>query len=140
MNDPSGTNEQALREALSHFNDRIEDYLVDPETPVHPFWADDVELVNFEPSPFPGTFRGPDALRRWTSEIFGDFTDSSMEVVELEEEGDRLAVRMRASGRGRSSGIPVKLDWGVLFTMRDGKCVRADSDASYERTLERLRA
>jgi hypothetical protein len=74
-----GPHEKALREAFSDFNERLEDYLVDPDTPIPPFWADDIELINFEPSPFPGTYRGHDGMRQWASDIFSDFTDISYE-------------------------------------------------------------
>jgi len=135
-----GLHEQALRQALADFSDRIVAYLTNPEEPVHPFWAEDVVLINFEPSPFPGTYRGHEGVRQWTRDLFADFTDSRMEVLEVIEEGDRMAVRMSASGSGRSSGIPVSLEWGCLLTMRGGQCIQAASDISYERTLERLRA
>ena len=140
MESRAGTHEQALREAIGDFNDRIAAYLADPEEPVHSFWADEVEFINFEPSPFPGTYRGHAGVRQWTRDLFADFTDSRMDVLEVLEEGDRMAVRMSASGSGRSSGIPVSLEWGCLLTMRDAQCIQAASDISYERTLERLRA
>jgi ketosteroid isomerase-like protein len=135
-----GPNEQALREAFADFNERLEDYLVDSDAPLHPLWAEDVEFVNFEPSPFPGTYRGHDGVRRWTREIFGDFTEAKLEILDVVEEGDRIAAHLKLSARGRSSGIPGVLEWGCLFTMREGLFVRAASDISYERTMERLRA
>jgi ketosteroid isomerase-like protein len=135
-----GAHEEALREAISLFNDRLDAYLADPNAPIDPFWADDVELINFEPSPFPGTYRGHEGLRRWAQDMFGDLTDGRIDAVEIVEEGDRMAVRMKLSGSGRSSGIPGSLEFGSLLSMRDGKCIQAASDISFERTLERLRA
>jgi ketosteroid isomerase-like protein len=133
-----GSHEQGFRDALSWFNERIDAYLVDPNAPIDPFWADDVELVNFEPSPFPGTYHGHDGLRRWTKDLFGDLTDGRLDALEIVELGDRMAVRFKLTARGRSSGIPGSFEFGSLITMRDGKCVRAASDITFERTLERL--
>ena len=140
MTASAGPNESAFREAIADFNDRILDYVEDREEPVHSFWADDVEFINFEPSPFPGTYRGHEGVRRWTRDVFGEFTDTRLDVLEVVEEGDRMAVRMKVTGRGRSSGIGGSLEWGSLLTMRDDQCIRAASDITYERTLERLRA
>lgn len=140
MTTAPGSNVQALREAIADFTERIEEYVADPDTPIPPFWADDIEFVNFEPSPFPGTYRGHEGMRRWASDLFSDFTHSKLEISDVAEEGDRLAARLKLSARGRSSGIPGVLVWGCLFTMRGGKCVRAASDISYERTMDRLRA
>jgi hypothetical protein len=66
MSPGQGPHEQTLRAAVEHFNDTLAQLLADPEFPIPDFWAEDVELVNFEPSPFPGTYRGHDGLRRWT--------------------------------------------------------------------------
>jgi ketosteroid isomerase-like protein len=138
MSPGQGPHEQTLRAAVEHFNDTLAQLLADPEFPIPDFWAEDVELVNFEPSPFPGTYRGHDGLRRWTEDLFGAFGDARLDVLDVVEEGNQLAVQMKLTARGRSSGIPGSLAWGCLVTMRDGQCVRAASDVSYERTLERF--
>jgi len=133
-----GANEAGLNEALEYFNDTLERVLAGEELPLHPFLSPDCELVNFEPSPFPGTYRGEEGFRRWTHDLFDDFTDARIEAVEVVPDGDLMAVRMRLSGKGRSSGIEGSFEWGCLISVENGLCTRAASDPTFERTLERL--
>ncbi len=137
---PLGPNEQILRDLADYFNANLERVLADEEVPIDRYMSEDVELINFEPSPFPGTYRGHEGFVRWTQDLFGDFTEGRVELLEMREEGDLVAVKLRMSGRGRGSGAAGALEWGSLFTMRDRVCIRAASDPSYEMTLERLEA
>ena len=130
--------QQQLREAIEHFNKNLGRYLSSDEDPLHDFWAEDVEFINFEPSPFPGTYRGHDGLRQWTRDLFGDLRESRVDALEIVEDGELMAVRMNLTGKGRSSGIAGTLEWGSLLTTRDGRCIQAASDVSFERTLERF--
>lgn len=41
--------------------------------------------------------------------------------------GDRVLVLTRQTARGKTSGLPVELELGDLFTLSDGKIVRYDS-------------
>jgi ketosteroid isomerase-like protein len=92
----------------------------------------------FEPSPFPGTYRGHDGLRRWTQDLFSDLRNARLDVLEVIEDGDLMAVRMKLTAIGRASGIEGSFEWGSLVSVRDGDCVRAASDVTFERTLERF--
>jgi ketosteroid isomerase-like protein len=133
-----GPHEKAMREALDHFNENLERLLADEDVEFHPFLAPDIEFINYEPSPFPGTYRGYDGLRRWTHDLFDPFADARWDAIEVVEDGDLMAVKMRVTGRGRSSGAPFTGDWGSLVEIRDGRCIRAASDTTFERTLERF--
>jgi ketosteroid isomerase-like protein len=133
-----GPHERALREASAYFNENLERFLAGEDVPIHPIWAEDVEIVNFEPSPFPGTYHGHDGLLQWTHDLFDELTDARIDMIEMREDGDLVAARLRLSGRGRASGAEGSFDWGALFEMRDGRLIRASSDPTYEQTLERF--
>ena len=137
--DAPSPNQEALLEAARYFNDNLDRMLAGENVPVPNFWSPEVELVNFEPSPFPGTYRGHDGLVQWTRDIFGDFTEGQVDVLEVVEEGDLMATRLKLSGKGRGSGIEGSLVWGALVEMQNGQCVRVSSDPTFEETLARLR-
>lgn len=123
---------------IEKFNGDLPGFLEGEKVPVDPFWAPDAVLINFEPSPFPGTYHGHEGVRKWTQDIFGEYSEGRVDVIEVEERGDLMAVHLKLTARGRVSGIEGSFEWGSLLTMRDGRCVHAASDAGYERTLERL--
>lgn len=131
-------NEQALREANEYFNANLERALAGEDLPLPEIWSPEIEISNFEPSPFPGTYHGHEGLRQWTRDLFSDFTDGKVETLEVVEDGDLMAVHLQIVAKGRISGIPVSLEWGGLFEFRDGRCVKVTADAEWERTLERL--
>ena len=137
--DAPSPNQQAVLEALRYFNATLEGVLAGEDVPIPEFWSPEVELVNFEPSPFPGTYRGHDGLRQWTRDIFGDFTDGKLEILEFVEDGDRLATKFKLSATGKGSGIEGSFEWGALVEMRDGRCMRISSDPTWEEALARLR-
>jgi hypothetical protein len=132
----AGPNEQNLREGTAYLNANLERILAGEDVPVGEYFTEDTVLINFEPSPFPGTYRGHEGLARWTHDIFDEFTEGRIELLEVREEGDLAAARMQLSGRGRASGIQGSFEWGALFTMRDGLCARAESHPTFEQTLQ----
>jgi ketosteroid isomerase-like protein len=90
-------------------------------------FANDCEIV-FSTSWFPdaGTYKvGWEAVRAWT-----DFTDAWEEfevgVDQIVDAGEYVVALVRNRGRGRASGADVDAEVGGVFTVRDGKIVRAD--------------
>ena len=128
-----------MLEANELFNSAIPLMLAGENVPVPDFWSPEVEITNFEPSPFPGTYRGHEGLFKWAQDFLGDFDEGRVDVVDVEERGNLIAAKLQMTGRGHGSGIPVTLVWGALFEMRDGRCVRISADSDYERALQRLR-
>jgi ketosteroid isomerase-like protein len=136
---PASENVRALREATEFFNSNLERALEGEDVPMPEVWSPDIVISNFEPSPFPGTYHGHEGLRQWTRDLFTDFTEGRVELLEMVEGDELIAVHMRIDAKGRTSGIPVTLEWGGLFEFQDGQCVKVTADAEWERTLERLR-
>ena len=87
-------------------------------------FASDVITVRDATLPDFATYEGPEgalqSLLEW-SESFDDFEQTPLEYIDA---GDRVLSRVRQSGRGASSGVPVTVDVWMVFTFRDGKIVR----------------
>jgi ketosteroid isomerase-like protein len=86
------------------------------------FWHPDVDWRAVEGAADDvGVIRGPAALGRYYQDWLDMFEDLRAEVVEvIAEAGDRVAVVVRNSGRGRTSGVPTKGRYFVVCTVRDG--------------------
>lgn len=69
-------------------------------------------------------FKGPEGA----IEFFREWTESwdDLEVTwDLHEAGeDRVLALIEMSGRGRESGVPVEMQFGQLWTFREGRAVR----------------
>jgi ketosteroid isomerase-like protein len=59
------------------------------------------------------------AIRRWN----GTWSDWKMEVAELIDVGDRVLAVVRASGRGKGSGVDVAQQTFWTFGLRDRQIV-----------------
>jgi ketosteroid isomerase-like protein len=91
-------------------------------------YAEDVVLV-VRPDAFlgAGTFEGRDAVGRWFGDWFSSFEpDYRFEFEEMRDLGDVVFLAASHRGRGRSSGAEVNGCTGYLYTVRDGKIVRAE--------------
>ena len=132
-------NVQRLLEAGARFNEAIPIILAGEQVPVPEIYSPDVVFTNFEPSPFPGTYHGYDGMHQWTRDLMSDFQDGQINVLDLEEDGNRIATKLEFKGTGRKSGIEAALIWGALFHFEEGTIVRADGYATYEEALEHLR-
>jgi ketosteroid isomerase-like protein len=91
-------------------------------------YADDVVLV-VHPDAFleSGTFVGREAVGRWFANWFNTFEPGySFEIEEARDLGDVVYLDATHRGRGRNSGVEVHGRTGYLYTVRDGKIVRAE--------------
>jgi ketosteroid isomerase-like protein len=91
-------------------------------------YADDVELV-VDAGAFleSGTFSGREAVGEWFGNWFATFEPGyRFEIDEARDLGDRVLLIASHSGRGRASGAEVRGETGYLYTVRDGKIVRAE--------------
>jgi ketosteroid isomerase-like protein len=81
-------------------------------------------------------YRGHEGLRSWYTDTFEAFEELRGEWSEFRDLGDRVLVLGRAKARGRGSGMELDSPMGWVFTMRDGKVVRAEGYLSRAETLE----
>jgi ketosteroid isomerase-like protein len=89
------------------------------------FWSEEIEWRAVEGAlDDVGVMRGPDAVRAYYEGWTHLFDDLRAEVVEvLYEDGARVAVAVRNSGRGRSSTAPTAGRYYVACVVRGGRIV-----------------
>jgi ketosteroid isomerase-like protein len=95
------------------------------------------DIVSFRapPLPDPQNYHGPAGVMQmyedWTAE-FGEF---DMEVLRVDEVGDRVIVEMDQHGTGRTSGAPVAARFWFVFSVTDGMIARQEVYGSREQAL-----
>ena len=88
---------------------------------------DVVVVVGPDMSAEPDVYRGHDGARRYFRGFDGVVDDVRYAVDETFEVGDCVIARMRVTGRGTSSGIPVVLEAVTAFWLRAGKIFRIEA-------------
>jgi ketosteroid isomerase-like protein len=81
-------------------------------------------------------YRGHAGFRSWFAETQVAFEALSTELTEFRDLGDRVVGLGRIRARGRESGVELDSATGWLFTLRDGKIVRAEGWLDPRRALE----
>jgi ketosteroid isomerase-like protein len=71
-----------------------------------------------------GEWHGVDAMWAACIEWLRTWDELRVEPERFIDLGERVLVLARQTGRGKQSGLPVELEVGDLFTLRDGKIVR----------------
>jgi uncharacterized protein len=70
------------------------------------------------------TYRGQDEVRRGFAEWLGAWDTHRFELQEMLDHGDHVVVGGMQIGRGRGSGVEVRLPTFHVFTLRNGKVTR----------------
>jgi ketosteroid isomerase-like protein len=99
-------------------------------------WSED--CVGYPPRdwPEPGPFRGREELREvfnsWNI-AFGEDWTTHMAIKEIRDLGEgRVLLEFEFATSGVESGLPVDQELASIFTVRDGKIVRADYFMDHE--------
>jgi ketosteroid isomerase-like protein len=82
------------------------------------------------------TYHGPGEVREFLREWAGAFDDFRVEAGEAIDAGDRIAVHVHQSGRGKETGAEVDNRVWQVFTFQDGKIVHCHGYATREGALE----
>jgi len=95
----------------------------------------------------PGGLRGPEAVRRQLSMVFGAFPDLHVEIEQILASGDHVVSRLRLTGthQGTYAGIGPTgkaVSWGVctVSQIRNGKAIRSRGYADNASLFEQLGA
>ena len=64
------------------------------------------------------SFIGGDGFTRFMSQWTESFDDWAFETLELFDAGDNVVARIRQRARGKASGTPVDLVFGMVFRLR----------------------
>jgi ketosteroid isomerase-like protein len=83
-----------------------------------------------------GVYRGHDGLRRFFHAYHEAWEDITYEAAELIDAGDQVVSIDTEQARGRASGVDVDLTQYAVWTVRDGKIVRAVWFATRAEALE----
>jgi ketosteroid isomerase-like protein len=105
---------------------------------VEAFWHPDIEWRAVAGAADDvGPIHGRAALRRYYQDWVDTLDDLRADLEEvLAEKGDRVAVTMRNSGRGRASGVVTEGRYHVACTVRDGLIVSGREYATREEAIE----
>jgi ketosteroid isomerase-like protein len=102
------------------------------------FVAEDVE-IHPDASRWPDAkpFRGREEYRRFDADIDKDFEGGAkLEIKEIFATGDRVVARTDWGGRGRASGIDLRVDLTTIFTVRDGRIAKIEFFFDHAQALE----
>jgi ketosteroid isomerase-like protein len=74
----------------------------------------------------PQTYHGHEGVRRYFDSFYDAVDEIKLEAKEFIPLGERVLVPFRMTARGRASGIEASMEAVQVWTLRDGKAIRAD--------------
>jgi ketosteroid isomerase-like protein len=80
--------------------------------------------------------RGPATVRSFFRSWIGAFEEWGFEAEQLTDGGDAVIARIRQWGRGKASGAVVENSFWQVWTLHDGKAVRATHHRTESEALE----
>lgn len=83
----------------------------------------------------PGTYRGPDGIRRWFDEFHEAMEEVRLEPHEFREVGEWIVVPFSIVATGRSTGLEVEQRAVQAWQLRDGQAYRLLLFADLEEAL-----
>ena len=90
---------------------------------------------------FPGfapTYRGPEGMRRFYETMLEAWESFQIEVVETIEDEDALITRVQFTGRGKTSGVEVDLEFAHGFHFDGEQVTHLVSRGSVEEVRARI--
>jgi ketosteroid isomerase-like protein len=111
----SAENVEVVRRAYEHFLETGEpsEEFIAPEF----VW----DMSTFGNWPERQTYEGIEGTRQFLSDWVGAWEDWRLEVKELVDAGDNVVAIVHQSGRSKTTGLPVDMDFAQIWTIRDGK-------------------
>jgi uncharacterized protein len=83
----------------------------------------------------PGTYRGPDGVRRWFAEFYEAMDEVRLQPHEFHEVGEWVLVPFTIIARGRSTGLEVEQNAVQAWRLREGKAIRLELFAELQEAL-----
>jgi ketosteroid isomerase-like protein len=82
------------------------------------------------PPDFPvrGVYKGHDGVRLWCDQVFDIFDGPRVEpgeIVDVHDDGTTVLMLLRATGTASYTEMRIDYEWGAVWTIRDGKLLRA---------------
>ena len=85
-------------------------------------------------------YRGPHAFRDLITDLGEALDDYTLTCERVVDAGDRAVTAVRVEAAGHNSGLPVTMDAWMVWTLRDGLAVRAESYKDLDEALRAARA
>ena len=95
------------------------------------------DMSHFRGWPEQQTYEGIDGARAFLRAWTDAWEDWELEVESLQEVGDQVLAIMHQRGRSKTTGLPVDMRFGQLYTLLDGKQTRM---VMYADTAEAIQA
>lgn len=95
------------------------------------------DMSTFHGWPERQTYEGPEGTREFLTDWVSAWEDWRLEVRELIDAGDDVVAVLHQSGRSKTTGLEVDMDFAQVWTIKDGKQTRM---RMYADTDEALRA
>ncbi len=97
-----------------------------------------VVFINYASAPETRPYVGHDGVREWAAGFRAALGDYEYHVIEIiDAGGDQVVADTRVTGAGTSSGVPIERQVAALFTLVNGRIVRAQG---FETRFEALEA
>jgi ketosteroid isomerase-like protein len=93
------------------------------------------DMSTFRGWPERQTYEGLDGAREFLASWVGAWEDWSLTVEELHPAGDKVVAFLRQRGRSKATGLPVDMQFGQVWTFRDGKQLRMEMYSTPEEAL-----
>jgi ketosteroid isomerase-like protein len=84
----------------------------------------------------PDTYRGHDGIRRYFDSFYDAMDEIRFEPGEFREAAGRVIAPVTLIARGRTTGIEVKQELVLVWTLRDGQATRLEPFATLDEALE----
>ena len=98
--------------------------------------ADDLEWIVPEPLPDRLVWRGREGFLDWLRTWTGEFENWSAQSEQVIDAGhDRVVALTHQSGIGKVSRVPVELDIGMVWELKNGRVVRIRNYLSHAEAL-----
>ena len=81
------------------------------------------------------SFQGRSGIEAYFADVDNAWEEFILLPDEVRDLGDRVLILGRSQGRGRTSGITVVGQWGLLCDFRDGKISRARAYMDHDEAL-----
>jgi hypothetical protein len=107
------------------------DYLAEAHAPDF-VW----DMSKFRGWPEQQTYEGLEGARVFLRDWLEAWDDWEVEVEALHDAGEKVVALVRQRGRSKTSGLPVDMAYGQVFTIRDGKLARMEMYADPAEALE----
>ena len=82
------------------------------------------DMSTFHGWPERQTYEGPEGTREFLTDWVGAWEDWRLEVRELIDAGDDVVAILHQSGRSKTTGLEVDMDFAQVWTIKNGKQTR----------------